>query len=32
MGGDFEKIREEVINMDVGMMLEKVKAMLFEDT
>jgi len=32
MGGNFEEVRKEVINMDVWAVLEKVKAMFFEDT
>jgi len=32
MGGDFEEVHKEVINMDIWTMLEEVKAMLFEDS
>ena len=31
MGGDFEEVHKEVVNMDVWTMLEKVKAMTLED-
>jgi len=32
MGGNFEEVCKEVIDMDVWMILEKVKAMTLEDT
>jgi len=32
MGGNFEEVHKEVIDMDVWMMLEKIKAMTLEDT
>jgi len=32
MRGDFEEVCEEVIDMDVWVVLEEIKAMLFEDT
>jgi len=32
MGGNFEEVHKEVINMDVWAVLEEVKAMFFEDT
>ena len=31
MGGDFEEVHKEMIYMDVWMMLEEIKTMLFED-
>jgi len=32
MGCDFEEVRKKVVDMDVCMMLEKIKAMTLEDT
>jgi len=32
MGGDFEEVCKEVIDMDIWAVLEEIKAMLFEDT
>jgi len=32
MGGNFEEVHKEVIDMDVWAVLEEVKAMFFEDT
>jgi len=31
MGSNFEEVHKEVINMDIWVVLEEVKAMLFED-
>jgi len=32
MGGNFEEVRKEMIDMDIWLVLEEIKAMFLEDT